>query len=147
MVREYVDQIYSPASEALSRRIENGAKLASELEACHAQLRESWGRVRFGDVQITKSEDRWHVEAQVFIGKFEPDRVRVELYADPLNGDEPPMRIALHHRDSIPGAVNGHVYQANFPSTRPAHHFTPRITPFHPDVLIPLEESFIVWKR
>ena len=147
MVREYVDQIYSPASEALSRRIENDAKLASELEAWHAQLREDWGRVRFGDVQMTKREDRWHVAAQVYAGNLEPDRVRVELYADPLNGDEPPTRIALHQRDPIPGVVNGYVYQADFPSTRPAHHFTPRITPFHPDVLIPLEESFIVWKR
>jgi starch phosphorylase len=43
--------------------------------------------------------------------------------------------------------MHGYVYKADCPSTRPAHHFTPRLVPFHPDALIPLEEPLIVWKR
>jgi starch phosphorylase len=147
MVREYVETIYSPASVALRRRIANGAKLAIELEEWHARLREGWGGVRFGDVQVTKTGERWHIEAQVYFGDLEPNRVRVELYADPLNDNESPTRIAMCQREMILGSVNGYVYVADCPSTRPAHHFTPRIVPFHPDALIPLEESLIVWKR
>ena len=71
----------------------------------------------------------------------------MELYADPLNETESPTRIAMSRQEAIPGAVNGYVYEADCPSTRPAHHFTPRIVPFHPDALIPLEEPLIVWKR
>jgi starch phosphorylase len=147
MAREYVETIYLPASAGLKRRTANGAKLAIELEEWHARVREGWGGVRFGDVQVTKIEERWHFEAQVYFGDLEPHRVRVELYADPRNDNEPPTRIAMCQREAILGAVNGYVYLADCPSTRPAHHFTPRIVPFHPDALIPLEEPLIVWKR
>lgn len=147
MAREYVETIYLPASAGLRRRTANGAKLAIELEEWHARLREGWGGVRFGDVQVTKTGERWHIEAQVYFGDLEPNRVRVELYADPLNDNESPTRIAMCQREVILGSVNGYVYVADCPSTRPAHHFTPRIVPFHPDALIPLEESLIVWKR
>jgi glycogen phosphorylase len=147
MVREYVETIYSPASVALRRRLANGAKLAIELEEWHARLREDWGGVRFGDVQLTKTGECWHFEAQVYSGDLEPHRVQVELYADPLNEIESPTRIAMSRQEAIPGAVNGYVYKADCPSSRPAHHFTPRIVPFHPDALIPLEEPLIVWKQ
>ena len=147
MAREYVETIYLPASVALRRRIANGAKLAIELEEWHARVQEGWTGVRFGDVQVTKTGERWHFEAQVYFGDLEPTRVQVELYADPLNDIEPPTRIAMCQREVILGSVNGYVYVADCSSTRPAQHFTPRIVPFHPDALIPLEESLIVWKR
>jgi len=147
MVREYVETIYLPASVALRRRITNEAKPAIELEEWHARLQEGWGGVRFGDVQVMKTGEHWHFEAQVYSGDLEPNRMRVELYADPLNDHEPPTRITMRQREAILGAVNGYVYVVDCPSSRPAHHFTPRIVPFHPDALIPLEESLIVWKR
>ncbi|HZH48270.1 MAG TPA: hypothetical protein VFD86_00740, partial [Nitrospira sp.] len=80
-------------------------------------------------------------------GDLEPHRVRVELYADPLGETELPTRMVMSQGEAIPGAVNGFVYAADCPATRPANHFTPRIVPFHPDALIPLEEPLIVWKR
>ena len=147
MVREYVETIYLPAYEALKRRIASGAKLAIDLDEWHVRLREGWGGVRFADVQVIKTETRWHFEAQVYSGDLEPHQVQVELYADPLNENEPPTRIAMSRREAIPGAVNGYVYVADCPLTRPVHHFTPRIVPFHPDALIPLEEPLIVWKQ
>jgi starch phosphorylase len=147
MVREYVEKIYLPASAALQQRIANEAKLAIELEEWQSKLREGWGGVRFGDVRVTKIEEHWHVEAQVYSGDLEPHRVRVELYADPVGDTEPPTRMVMSQGEAIPGAVNGFVYAADCPATRPANHFTPRIVPFHPDALIPLEEPLIVWKR
>ena len=147
MVREYVEKIYLPASAALHQRIANEAKLAMELEEWQSKLREGWGGVHFGDVRVTKIEEHWHVEAQVYSGDLEPHRVRVELYADPLSDTEPPTRMVMSQGEAIHGAVNGFVYAADCPATRPANHFTPRIVPFHPDALIPLEEPLIVWKR
>jgi glycogen phosphorylase len=147
MVREYVERLYLPASGALRRRIANEGKLARELEEWQSQVREGWAGVRFGDVRVTKVEANWHVEAQVYTGDLEPHRVRVELYADPLDDTEPPTRMVMSQGEAIPGAVNGYVYLADCPATRPANHFTPRIVPFHPDALIPLEEPLIVWKR
>jgi starch phosphorylase len=147
MVREYVEDIYLPASATLERRVANDAKLACELEAWQSRLREEWVGIRFGDVGVTRIDNHWHFEAHVYCGDLEPDHIRVELYADPLSSTEPPTKLVMGQGKAIPGAVNGYVYVADCPSNRPAHHFTPRIVPFHPDALIPLEESLIVWKR
>lgn len=147
MVREYVQNLYRPAAEALSRRLDNGGKLAVELEQWHARLQEGWKGIRFGDMHVTRTEPYWHFEVQVYFGDFEPDGVQVELYADPLDERERPTRIIMRRQDAIPGAVHGYLFTADCPSTRPAHHFTPRIVPFHPEAGVPLEESFILWKQ
>jgi starch phosphorylase len=147
MVREYVERIYLPASAALRRRSDNHAKLARDLEAWHSQLRESWGSVRFGDMRMIQIEDRWHVETEVYVGELKSDHVEVQLYADPLGDAKVPTCVAMSQQDAIPGAVNGFIYTAECSASRPADHYTPRIVPFHPDALIPLEEPLIVWKR
>jgi len=147
MLREYVDTIYYPASASLRRRIENGGKLAAELEEWHARLRQGWSGIRFGDLHVTRIDSYWHFEAQVYFGDCEPDDVRVELYADPVNECDRPTRIVMRRQEAIPGAVKGYLFLADCPSTCPAHRFTPRIVPFHPEASVPLEESLILWKQ
>ena len=102
MVREYVERLYLPASGALRRRIANDAKLARELEEWQSLVREGWAGVRFGDVQVMKIEEHWHVEAQVYSGDLDPNRVQVELYADPPDDTEPPTRMVDVSRRSDP---------------------------------------------
>lgn len=147
MVREYVQNLYRPAADALSRRLKDAGNLAVELEEWHARLREGWKGIRFGDVHVTRTDPYWHFEVQVYFGDFEPDRVQVELYADPSNERERPTRITMRRQEGIPGAVHGYLFVADCPSTRPAHHFTPRIVPFHPEAGVPLEESLILWEQ
>ncbi len=147
MVREYVQHLYRPAMETLSRRLESGGKLAVELEGWHARLREGWRGIRFGEVHVTRTDPSWHFEVQVYFGDFEPDQVQVELYADPMHERERPTRLVMRRQEGIPGAVHGYLFLADCSSTRPAHHFTPRIVPFHPEARVPLEESFILWKQ
>jgi len=147
MLREYVDTIYYPASASLRRRIGNGGKLAAELEEWHARLRQGWRGIRFGDLHVTRIDSSWHFEAQVYFGDCEPDDVRVELYADPVNECDRPTRIVMRRQEAIPGAVKGYLFLADCPSTCPAHRFTPRIVPFHPEASVPLEESLILWKQ
>lgn len=147
MVREYVDRIYSKASAALRRRIENGGQLAAELQAWQLRVREGWSAIRFGDLRIISAGSYWHFEVPVYLGDLGPDQVRVELYADPMNDSEQPTRIIMAQQGTIPGAVQGCVFWADAPSTRPAHHYTPRIVPFHPDAIVPLEQSRILWKQ
>ena len=102
MVREYVEDIYLPASGALRRRIANDAKLAMELEEWHYTYEKAGEGFDFGDVRVTKVETNWHVEAQVYSGDLEPHRVRVELYADPLDDTEPPTRIVMSQQKRSP---------------------------------------------
>jgi len=147
MVHEYHEQLYGPASIALRRRIANGAKIAAELEAWHARLRESWRSIRFGEVQITEAGTVRRFDVHVYFGDCAPDLVQVELYADALNQRERPVRIVMRRQEAIPGAIKGYLFQAECPAARPAHHFTPRIVPYHPEAWVPLEESWILWKH
>jgi starch phosphorylase len=48
---------------------------------------------------------------------------------------------------SIAGAMNGYVYSASVPASRPDWHFTPRVTAFHPEALTPIESGLILWQR
>jgi glycogen phosphorylase len=147
MVREYVEKIYSPACALLRRRLEDRGALAAELEAWHVRLGHGWREILFGDVQIASAGNHWHFEVPVYFGDLEPDQVRVELYADPLHDGERPTRLVMQRKRAIPGTVHGYVFWADGPSMRPAHHYTPRVVPFHPESIVPLEESFILWKQ
>jgi starch phosphorylase len=75
-----------------------------------------------------------------------PEAVRVELYAEALNG-EAPERHAMMRGAQLVGAVHGYMYWAQVPSLRPATDYTPRIIPFHPEAMVPLEAPQILWYR
>ncbi len=147
MVREYVEKLYFPASASLRRRLRDGAKLATELESWHRRVQEGWERIRFGNVRATPGDGRWLFEVEVYLGDLTPDQLRVELYADPLHDTEAPTRMTLSQGEAILGAVNGFVFHGECASSRPAHHFTPRVVPFHPEANVPLEVPLILWKQ
>lgn len=146
MMREYVEQAYLPAHEAYLRRTVAGGKLAQQLCEWQERVSENWHSLRFGEVRVIQSGETWHVEAPVYFGELDPSFVRVELYADPC-GDDSPTRIVMDRVGAIPGSVNGYLFKAKAPATRPAEHYTARIAPFHPEALIPIEDGHILWKR
>ncbi|HQZ40588.1 MAG TPA: hypothetical protein PLH72_16270 [Vicinamibacterales bacterium] len=47
--------------------------------------------------------------------------------------------------ERLPGTPGGFEYTGQVPASRPAHDFTPRLVPFHPDASVPLEAPFILW--
>ena len=101
--------------------------------------------MRFGDVNVSRERDGWSFEARVHLGAVPADMVRVELYADATDGQEP-VRQPLKRCEEVPASTNACVYRAAVPaSSRPWWHFTPRIVPHHRDAFVPIEAPFIVW--
>ena len=147
MVREYVERIYRPASEAVDRRLENGAKLAAQLQNWHVRLNENWNGIRLGDMHVKTTDQCRRFNVQVYLGELAPDDVLVELYADPLNDCDSATRLVMRRQATIPGAVNVFLFTVDCASTRPADHFTPRVLPFHPDACMPLETPLIFWRH
>jgi starch phosphorylase len=45
------------------------------------------------------------------------------------------------------GAANGYLYSAQVSALRPATDYTPRLIPYHPDAVVPLEAAQILWQR
>jgi starch phosphorylase len=144
MLREYVEKAYVPAAEAYHRREADKAKLAYELDEWHRKLSDGWESLRFGDLRVDKVDDQWNFEVQVYLGDLNYNTIKVELYADPLE-NENPTEIIMKMKEPIAGATNGYIYAIRIPASRPSEHYTPRIVPYHPEALIPQENANILW--
>ena len=144
MVSEYVERLYLPTAAAYQRRLAQGGLLAKELQTWWQTLQAHWHEVHVGEVHVNQEGDHWVFTVHVYLGAIEPHGIRVELYADPLN-DEDPQCIVCAQGARLPGAINGFLYQTTVPATRPATHFTPRVVPYHPEARIPMEATLIRW--
>ena len=145
-VREYTEAHYLPAAAAYRERTARGGALGAELLEWQKALEIHWGRVRFGAVRVETAGGEHCFEAQVYLGELDPAAVRVELYADPREGEQP-VRQLMTQGQALVGAVNGYLYSTRVPATRPASDYTPRVVPFKPGASVPLEAPYIVWQR
>src|ERR1041384_3412633 len=144
-VREYVEQYYLPAAAAYqSRAAENGAR-GVQLVNWRRPLEQWWDSAHFGGLEVETSDLHHKFRLQVYLGELPAEVVRVELYADPCDG-EAPLRHVMTRTCSLTAAINGYEYTARVPAERPAKHFTLRLIPFHPHAAIPLEAPQILWR-
>jgi starch phosphorylase len=144
-VREYTERYYIPASKAFANRSVDGAQGAVRIAAWERAMREHWPSLRFGDVRVVTEPGHHRFEVTVYLEDVDPDSVSVELYADG-EPDSGPVRVGMRRDAPLVGA-RGFVYVADVPDTRPSSHFTPRLTPLHREVAIPLEVPLLTWAR
>ena len=146
VVREYTEQYYLPAVAAYEERVAEKGALAVQILKWRHTLERKWSGLRFGQVSVGTAGDEHAFEVQAFLDETDPDAVRLELYADP-NGSGSPVRQAMTRERQLVGSVNGYLYTARVPATRPATDYTPRIVPHFPQVPVPLEADQILWQR
>ncbi len=96
-------------------------------------------------MNVVRDEGRHEFEVEVYLGSLEPSSVRVELYADGVNGAEP-ERQEMRRGQQLSEA-NANIFSAQVPSTRQATDYTARIIPLHDGDAIPLEAARILWQR
>jgi starch phosphorylase len=72
--------------------------------------------------------------------------VRVELYADGLNGGDP-QRQEMLPVGPASGTPERHVYGASVPAARPAADYCPRMMPHSAGAAVPLEAAQLLWQR
>ena len=85
-------------------------------------------------------------EVQVYLNELDPEAVRIELYADGLNGAAP-LRQEMKRAGQLAGAPGGYVYRAAVSAARPPEDYTARVIPHRDGVAIPLEDARILWQR
>ena len=52
-------------------------------------LEQNWSNLRFGEMKVASDGGKHVFEVQVYLSGLDPNTVRVELYADGVNGGEP----------------------------------------------------------
>ncbi len=145
-VREYTEQYYLPAATAYRQRAANRGLLGSQLVAwCHT-TDQKWESLRFGASRVNTEAGRHSIEIEIFLNDLDPDGVRVELYADGVDGGEP-ERPQMKWVRAVPDASPGGVYHATVDATRPASDYTARMMPQRAGVAVPLECVRILWQR
>lgn len=145
-VREYTEHYYLPAAAAYCKRAAEQGTLGTQLLHWRRAMAQHWANVHFGPLQVETVTDQHVFQLQIYLNEMEPEAVQVELYADPLNG-EAPVRQVMTRGAQLVGAANGYLYSAQVPASRPTTDYTPRLIPYHPDVVVPLEAAEILWQR
>jgi len=145
-VRQYTEHYYIPAAVAYRERAaDKGAAGVQVVNWLHT-LERKWANLRFGEAKVA-TNGRQHVfEVQVYLNGLEPDAVRVELYAEGVNGGDP-VRKEMTRGSKLVGAENGYMYSAQVQATRPATDFTARVIPHCMGIAVPLEAAQILWQR
>ena len=100
----------------------------------------------FGEVKIATSERKHTFDVQVYFNNINPDTIRVELFAEGINGEMPQILTMKRGRKSE-GTANGYHFVVSVNSTRLAKDYTPRAIPNLPGVSVPLETALIRWQH
>ena len=145
-VREYTEKYYIPAAEAFVKRAAERGSIGEQVVNWRRRMDQKWADLRFGDVTVETGARQHLFSVQVYLNGLDPDDLRVEIYADGLNGKDPVRQEMLRVR-KLAAAEDGYIYRAQVPATRSAADFTARVIPHHPGVAVPLEAPQILWQK
>jgi starch phosphorylase len=145
-VREYTEQHYLLAATAYRERAANKGAVGRQVVDWQHAVDRKWASLRFGDLRVETNADHRVFEVEICLSDFDPNAVRVELYADGINGGDP-VREEMKFAQPLPDASRRCVYRATVPTTRPARDYTARVIPQRSGVAVPLESARILWQR
>jgi len=145
-VREYTEKYYLPAAAAYHERSRDHGAYGKSLLEWEQALAGHWASLRFGELRAASSQQTHLLQVEVDLGELRTDWVRVQLYADPING-EPPFVSEMTHADRTEPSGKWRIYAGEVPASRPVSHYIPRIVPWYSEARIPLEDAHILWFR
>jgi starch phosphorylase len=146
VVREYTDTFYVPAAASYRARSADKGALGTQLVGWKRDLAQYWSDARFGAVRPATRGTRHHLSVEVYLGRLDPEAVRVELYAEAANGGDPERHAMVRGR-KLDGPGRGYEYEVSIPAIRATGDYTPRLLPYHPAAAVPLEAPEILWQR
>jgi starch phosphorylase len=152
MVRDYVQQLYTPAALKARRIVENDAA-ATQLAAWKARVRTAWPHVRIEHVESSGVTDApalgQTLTVRVFasLGDLDPNDVDVQVVHGRVAGDDElrePRAASLEHAEAYEG--RRHRFEAEVPLDHTGPFgYTVRILPRHELLATPAEVGVISW--
>ena len=145
-VREYTEQHYLPAAASSSMRAADKGVVGKQVVDWKHSLEQQWVDLRFGEVKVETHGEQHVFEVQVYLNNLDPKAVRVELYANGVNGGSP-VRQEMNRSRQLVGAVRTYIYNITVSAARPATDYTARVIPNYDSVAVPLEAAQILWQK
>ncbi|MHB9021529.1 MAG: alpha-glucan family phosphorylase [Halothiobacillus sp.] len=146
VVREYTERHYLPIAAAYLARSANQGEFGVDMMSWQQTLSQKWAILRFGEVNVETVGKQHIFEVQVYLDDLDPTAMRIELYADGVDG-RAAERVEMACVRRLVGAANGYAYRAAVPEARPTRDYTVRLIPYRKGVSVPLEETHILWQR
>jgi starch phosphorylase len=145
-VREYTEQHYLPAAAAYGERAADRGAAGRQMVDWQHTLEQEWATLHFEELKVKTGDGQHAFEAQIHLNGLDPNAVRVELYANGIDGDAP-VRQEMKRVRQLAGASGSYLYSAAVPAARPPADYTARVIPQRDGVAIPLEDARILWQR
>jgi starch phosphorylase len=145
-VREYTEQHYLPAAAAYRERAANKGAVGRQVLDWQNAVDRKWDSLHFGDLKVETNAGNHVFQVEIILNDLDPNDVRVELYAEGIDGGDPVSEVMKCERPS-PDASPRCIYHATVPAARPAGDYTARVMPQRSGVAVPLESTRILWQR
>jgi starch phosphorylase len=145
-VREYVERHYIPAAAAYRGRAADRGALGKRLVDWRRTLDQKWPGLRFGEATVQTNAKHHVFSVQLHLNALDPDMLRVELYADGVNGGAP-ERHPMPRVELSPSDADACLFRARVPAKRPPADYTARAMPSCPGAAVPVDAAHILWQR
>jgi starch phosphorylase len=145
-VREYTEQHYIPAAAAYQLRAANKGAIGKQVVDWRRSMDRNWSSSHFGNLRVDSNAERHVFEVEIFLNGLDPNSVRVELYANEINGGDP-VRMRMQCAKPMPDASRGLAFHTTVAATRSANDYTVRMIPQREGIAVPLEFGRILWQR
>ncbi|MDH4088013.1 MAG: alpha-glucan family phosphorylase [Nitrospira sp.] len=145
-VREYTERHYLPAAAAYRERAAENGTVGRAMVNWEQTLKLKWATLSFGDMTVETRGEQHLFNVQVRLNDLDPTAVRVELYANGVNGTAPD-RVEMKRMRQLVDGSNVYLYSAAVSAARSAGDYTARVIPHHDGVAVPLEVASILWQR
>jgi starch phosphorylase len=145
-VRQYTEQRYLPAAAEYASRQKNKGEMGKSIVDWQRRLNQNWAKLRFGQVKVETGKGRHLFEVPVYTEDINPAEIRVELYANGVDGSGP-VNQEMKQTRQLSAPEHGYVYTAEVSSSRPRGEYTARIIPVLSGVAVPLESTQVLWQR
>jgi starch phosphorylase len=145
-VREYTEQHYIPAAAFYKERSSNKGAVGKKLLNWKRSLEQKWSGIRFGEIKNETNSQQHLFEVNVYLNGIDPKLIRVELFANGINGTGPVIQ-EMQCDSNAESKENGHIFNAQVSAARPATDYSARVIPHYEGVSVPLEAVQIMWQR
>lgn len=143
-VRQYTEKYYVPGADNVDKHMSDKGIWAKKIVDWRHGIEQNWPGIAFGPFKIESVNNQHAFEVTVDLQNLNPDDIKIELFANGLNGQG---EVHTMNRIEKLEAPHTFLYKISIDSKLPANYFTPRIVPYNKEIEIPLEASQILWQH
>lgn len=146
-LKEYIDNYYVPAATKYRKYSMNKGSEGKSSTRLLNDWKITSKNLHFGHFHAEKRNNENYFEIEVYIDNVDANSVKVELYADGLNGFRA-EKYEMHREVNTKRNKNGcEIFYVATSATRPLNDYTARLFLATEDIRAPADTGYILWQK